>query len=347
MFELNSMSLRTDSNGNIELLDQRKLPQQVQWIQVNDFTHLVELIQCLAIRGAPAIGLAAIAILAKMALQGQTPTELRAAATALRHSRPTAINLINYLNAMTPLLQDTTYTSENVINKVHAIFNDDIDLCDRIAEHGQGFTNDGDSILTHCNTGGLATAGTGTALGIIKHAHTIGKNIHVYVNETRPLLQGARLTAWELNYCGIPYTLISDTMAATLMSQNKIQSVFVGADRIAMNGDFANKVGTLTTAICAQHYQVPFFTAAPVTSIDPQCPNGEAIPIEQRHADEVLGVKLAHAELNWSPKNTSVFNPAFDITPSNLLTGIVLNTGFISQAELHKGKLQEHTKWHN
>ncbi|MBC8368246.1 S-methyl-5-thioribose-1-phosphate isomerase, partial [bacterium] len=183
----------------------------------------------------------------------------------------------------------------------------------------------------HCNSGGLATAGMGTALGVIRRAHEEGKAIQVYVDETRPLLQGARLTTWELARLGIPHTLICDNMAASLMAAGKVQKVFVGADRVAMNGDFANKIGTYGLAVAAHHHGIPFYAVAPRSTIDWDCPNGSAIPIEERAAEEVLR--------DWGPASSKVFNPAFDVTPANLLSGLILDCGFYRADQLAAGCL--------
>ena len=208
-------------------------------------------------------------------------------------------------------------TRERLVREAEAFFDEDVALSDAMSERGAALIQDGDSILTHCNTGGLATVGIGTALGAIRRAHEQGKKIHVYVDETRPLLQGARLTTWELARLKIPHTLICDNMAGFLMSQGKVQKVFVGADRIAANGDFANKIGTYGLAVLAHHHRIPFYVVAPETTFDSSCKSGSEIPIEQRRPDEVRAGK--------SPASCEVWNPAFDVTPRTLVTGIVLN----------------------
>ncbi|OFZ80758.1 MAG: S-methyl-5-thioribose-1-phosphate isomerase [Bdellovibrionales bacterium RIFOXYD1_FULL_55_31] len=198
-------------------------------------------------------------------------------------------------------------------------------LCEAMAEHGSALIQDGDSILTHCNTGGLATAGIGTALGVIRRAHEQGKRLHVYVDETRPLFQGARLTAWELQKLGIPYTLICDNMAASLMGQGKVSRIFVGADRIARNGDAANKIGTYSLAVQAAYHRIPFYVVAPRTTLDEKCATGKDIPIEERAPDEVRG--------GHSPKFAPVYNPAFDVTPRTLITELILDSGLMKNVK--------------
>jgi methylthioribose-1-phosphate isomerase len=219
--------------------------------------------------------------------------------------------------AIDRLLALEPFTPARVTADAEAIFEEDVALCEALAERGAPLLADGDSILTHCNAGGLVTAGVGTALGVVRRAHEQGKRLHVYVDETRPLLQGARITAWELGKLGIPHTLICDNMAASLMAQGKIQKVVVGADRIAKNGDFANKIGTYGVAVLAHHHKIPFYTVAPRTTFDPSCATGRDIPIEERAPDEVRAGK--------SPPDCRVYNPAFDVTPRELITAVVLD----------------------
>eukprot|EP01129_Flabellula_baltica_P010392 TRINITY_DN4384_c0_g1_i3.p1 TRINITY_DN4384_c0_g1~~TRINITY_DN4384_c0_g1_i3.p1 ORF type:complete len:217 (-),score=37.64 TRINITY_DN4384_c0_g1_i3:9-659(-) len=206
-------------------------------------------------------------------------------------------------------------------------------MCDKMSNYGAELIEDGDNILTHCNTGSLATMGLGTALGVIKAAWAQGKKIHVYVDETRPLLQGGRLTAYELKKEGIPYSIITDSMAAMLMKQNKIQKIFVGADRIALNGDFANKIGTYSVAVVAKYHNVKFYPVAPVSTIDFECETGESIPIEIRSDEEVHG---AFGTL-WAPEGSPTYNPAFDVTPTELVTAYVLDSGVVTQEEALDG----------
>jgi methylthioribose-1-phosphate isomerase len=313
MKKLTSLAL-TSEPGALRLLDQRLLPHEEAWVTVQDPEHMVELIKGLAVRGAPLIGVAAALAVAHHAARGASPEQLRAACARLRSARPTAVNLmaaVDRLLALEPL------TAERVISDAEAIFEEDAAACAAMAERGAAFISDGDSILTHCNAGGLVAAGIGTALGVIRRAHEQGKRLHVFVDETRPLLQGARITAWELGKLGIDYTLICDNMAASLMQKQRIQKIFVGADRIARNGDVANKIGTYGVAVLAHHHRIPFYVVAPRTTFDPACASGADIPIEERAADEVRAGK--------SPGTCQVYNPAFDVTPRELITAIVLD----------------------
>ena len=219
--------------------------------------------------------------------------------------------------------------------EAQAIFEEDVRLCEGMATHGAALIQDGEGILTHCNTGGLATAGIGTALGVIRRAHEQGKHIHVYADETRPLLQGGRLTTWELRKLGIPSTLITDSMAALLLRDGKVQRVLVGSDRVAANGDFANKVGTYGVAVQARYHGVPFHPVAPFSTVDLACPNGAAIPIELRDPAEVRG----YGKLRWAPEAMPTWNPSFDVTPVDLVTSLVLDRGIYSASELKAGAL--------
>ena len=213
-------------------------------------------------------------------------------------------------------------------------------LCDRIADHGAGLVKPGSRLLTHCNTGGLATAGVGTAIGVLLRAHRQGKVQQVWVDETRPLLQGGRLTAWELGELGIPYRLICDSMAASLMAQGQVDAVWVGADRIAANGDVANKIGTYSLAVLAHYHGIPFYVAAPHTTHDPHCPDGAAIPIEQRAAAEVTGVSGSFGACQWAPNDAPVYNPAFDVTPAKLISGWIFDSGVITPQQVEAGIFQ-------
>jgi len=221
------------------------------------------------------------------------------------------------------------------VREAQAIFEEDVSLCEGMARHGAELIQDGEGLLTHCNTGGLATAGIGTALGVILRAHQQGKRIHVYADETRPLLQGGRLTAWELKRLGIPATLITDSMAALLLRDGKIQRVLVGSDRVAANGDFANKVGTYGLAVQARFHGVPFHPVAPFSTVDLACPEGAAIPIELREASEVRG----YGSLRWAPAGMPAWNPSFDVTPVDLVTSLVLDRGVFTSDQLRSGAL--------
>ena len=210
-------------------------------------------------------------------------------------------------------------------------------MCESIATHGATLVTPGSRLLTHCNTGGLATAGVGTAIGVIRRAHEQGHVQQVLVDETRPLLQGGRLTAWELGELGIPYQLICDSMAASLMAQKQVDAIWVGADRIAANGDVANKIGTYSLAVLAKYHGIPFYVAAPHTTHDPHCPDGAAIPIEQRDAREVTGVSGSFGSVQWAPVDAQVYNPAFDVTPAELISGWVLDIGVVTPEQVKEG----------
>lgn len=257
------------------------------------------------------IGVAAAFALAQEAERGVSGPALAAHAAALRASRPTAVNLMNAIDRMVAVEAVSGY-----VRAAEELFLEDESLCRQMAARAAEFLRDGDGVLTHCNTGGLATVGVGTALGAIRLAWEAGKKLHVYVDETRPLGQGARLTAWELGRLGIPFTLITDNMAAALMAKGRVQHCIVGADRIAVNGDVANKIGTYGVAVLAHYHGVPFTVVAPSTTLDPQCADGACIEIEERAAAEVRG--------SVAPADAPVWNPAFDVTPRKLITRIVL-----------------------
>ena len=308
--KIDSLSIR-ELDGRLEVLDQTLLPAEERWVGVPDAETMIALIQKLAVRGAPLIGVAAALALAVEAEKGLAREVLLAKARALREARPTAVNLMNAMDRMIAAVG-----AGRVREEALAIYAEDVELCRKMAELAASFLKDGDGVLTHCNTGGLATAGVGTALGAIRAAFEAGKRLHVYVDETRPLLQGARLTAWELQKLGIPHTLICDNMAAPLMRDGKVQHVLVGADRIAVNGDVANKIGTYGLSVLAHYHRVPFMVVAPSTTLDPACPSGREIPIEERNAEEVRAGK--------APAGVAVWNPAFDVAPRELITRIVL-----------------------
>jgi methylthioribose-1-phosphate isomerase len=313
MKDLNSLAIRVRA-GRVEALDQTLLPVREVWEDGTEPVAMIALIQRLAVRGAPLIGVAAALSLAAFAEANGKEGEIRTAAAALRAARPTAVNLMNAMDRMLAVLANEGVAA--LSPAAEKIFFEDVELCRRMGERGAAFIRDGEGILTHCNTGGLATAGIGTALGVIRTAFEQGKKLHVFVDETRPLLQGARLTAWELTKLGIPFTLICDNMAGPVLRSGKVQRIFVGADRIAANGDVANKIGTYGLAVLARHHQVPFYVVAPSTTLDPLCPSGAAIPIEERGAEEVRAGK--------APAGAPVWNPAFDFTPRALIEKIVL-----------------------
>ncbi len=340
MMKFDSLALRIETDSKtflrVFLLDQTLLPSQEKWFEVITLDQMIEAIQSLRVRGAPLIGVSASVYLAREALSTENKNELLDKAQKLYEARPTAVNLMNCLDQMKMVIRENG-SAADIVQKALQLFNEDVELCEKMAEHGAALIQDGDSILTHCNTGGLATAGIGTALGVIRKAHEQGKKIHVYVDETRPLLQGGRLTAWELKKLNIPCTLITDNMAAQLMSLKKINKAFVGSDRIARNGDFANKIGTYSVAVNCHYHQIPFYVVAPMTTVDPQCPEGSQIPIEQRKPQEVLGASGHFGSVQWAPEGVAVYNPSFDVTPAQLTTGWILDTGVYTIKDIKQG----------
>jgi methylthioribose-1-phosphate isomerase len=337
MRKLESRSFRFDGD-KIWILDQKLLPQEKQWIDVTDPAAMVLAIQKLQVRGAPLIGVAAAVCLARQVEKGLPEKDFRKTAELLREARPTAVNL---MVAIDRLLQfaDRKFNMRQIVEATERIFSEDVELCEKIARNGEELVADGDGILTHCNTGGLATAGVGTAIGIIQRAQQNGKKIHVYVDETRPLLQGGRLTAWEMKELNIPHTLICDNMAAIMMREGRVQKVIVGCDRIALNGDFANKVGTYGLAILAHYHKIPFYVAGPYTTIDPNCQSGAEIPIEERKPEEVRGVSGAFGEALWAPVECPVRNPAFDVTPADLVSAWILDKQVLYPEDIKSGGL--------
>ncbi len=321
-----SLGLKHDGR-TLWVLDQAQLPDAEVWLDGSDPETMVALIRRLAVRGAPLIGVAAAACLATFAQRGASASEYSAACAALRSARPTAVNLMWAMDRMKE--------AADPVSEAEAIFTEDVRLCEGMAEHGAALIQEGEGLLTHCNTGGLATAGIGTALGVIRRAHEQGKHVHVYADETRPLLQGGRLTAWELKKLGIPSTLITDSMAALLLRDGKVQRVLVGSDRVAANGDFANKVGTYGLAVQARFHGVPFHPVAPVSTVDLACPDGAAIPIELRNPGEVRG----YGAWRWAPEDIPTWNPAFDVTPADLVSSLVLDRAVLTRNELCSGAL--------
>lgn len=339
--KLDSLGLRLKTRVDdlrLEVLDQRALPDEENWVTVESADHMITLIKSLAVRGAPLIGVAAALALV---VEGRIITqdrdkaehairsELKATAERLRAARPTAVNLMWAMDRMVQALE----ASKNLFDEAVAIFNEDVEMCERMGDHGAPLIKDGHGVLTICNTGGLATVGIGTAFAVLRRAHEHGVKFHVYACETRPLLQGGRLTTWELAKCGIPHTLITDSMAAVLMKQGRIQSVFTGADRVSASGDYANKIGTYSLAVLAKHHGVPFYPVAPSSTVDAACADGEAIEIEQRAGEEVRGFVSPLQGIRWAPKDVSVFNPSFDVTPKELVTKYVLDRGLMSGDE--------------
>ncbi|GAB6157683.1 S-methyl-5-thioribose-1-phosphate isomerase [Desulfotomaculum varum] len=323
-------------HNRLRLLDQTKLPRCLEYIECNHYQTVAEAIKKLAVRGAPAIGAAAAYGLVVGAGQIEAAdrqtflAKLADIADELGNTRPTAVNLRWALDRMMMRLatapeQDVQELRRILLDEAHAIYQEDIQSNRQMGEFGQVLLPDGARVLTHCNAGALATAGYGTALGVIRAAHEKGKRIHVFADETRPLLQGARLTAWEMLQAGIPVTLITDNMAGYLMAKKKIDCVIVGADRITANGDVANKIGTYGVAVLAKHHNIPFYVAAPLSTIDLSLSSGDEIPIEERDPREVThpgGQAMA-------PEGVQVWNPAFDVTPHQLVTAIITEQGVI------------------
>lgn len=335
MQNLQTTSLRIVSN-QLWILDQQALPQEKNWLSAQTTAQLVEHIHALRVRGAPLIGLSASLLLALQAGAGMSRNELKESLQTLRASRPTAVNLMNNLDRMSQALAAEQYVTA-MEEEALRLVNEDRQLCDNIAAAGAPLISPGSQLLTHCNTGGLATAGVGTALGVILRGWQQGNVANVWVGETRPLLQGGRLTAWELSEAGVPCKLITDSMAAALMAEGKVDAVWVGADRIAANGDVANKIGTYSLAVLACYHGIPFYVAAPQTTLDRHCPTGKQIPIEQRAAAEVTGVSGSFGAVQWAPANIRVHNPAFDVTPANLISGWVLDSGVVTPQQVTEG----------
>lgn len=314
-------AIRWEGN-TLYLLDQTKLPVEEIWLPYTDYRPVADAIRTMVVRGAPAIGVTAAYAYCLAALAGEDLTEAKAVLAA---SRPTAVNLFWALDRMACKTEACGGDPETLIAEAVAIHQEDVAMCKAMGLYGASVVPDHAHILTHCNAGALATGGYGTALGVIRAAHEQGKVDMVYADETRPLLQGARLTAYELVTDHIPATLIADNMAASLMAKGKIDMVVVGCDRMAANGDFANKIGTYSVAVNAHHHGVPFYVALPCSTIDLTIPDGDRIPIEERDKNEVrtlYGVQTA-------PATVEVYNPAFDVTPHSLVTGIITEKGVI------------------
>lgn len=306
------------ADGALWLLDQRLLPSEERWREYRSFREVAEAIREMVVRGAPAIGCAAAYGVALGAAEG---APFDAVCEALAATRPTAVNLFWALERMRRVGPRTVAALER---EAQAIHEEDIAACVAIGQNGAALLPVG-TVLTHCNAGALATGGYGTALGVIRAAFAGGTLLQVYADETRPFLQGARLTAWELQKSGIPTTLITDNMAGWLMARGEIQSVVVGADRIARNGDTANKIGTYSVALLAREHGIPFFVAAPRSTIDRQIPDGAHIPIEERAAEEVTHV----GPRRLAPEGIAVRNPAFDVTPARLVSAIITEAGVV------------------
>ncbi len=322
-------------DGALKLIDQTRLPLEFAVVECRTYQEVADAIRVMIVRGAPAIGVAAAFGFALGALQskardrGELLAELSGVTETLRQTRPTAVNLFWALQRMNAVAQsadgDLAEMRRAILSEAHEMAREDEERNRCIGAFGAELVRDGDTILTHCNAGALATVDYGTALGVVRAAHEQGKRIHVLVDETRPFLQGARLTAWEMEQAGIPATLITDNMAGHFMSRGRIDVVVVGADRIAANGDVANKIGTYSVAVLAKENGIPFYVAAPTSTVDLSLKSGQEIPIEERSESEVLyinGKRIA-------PEGISAAHPAFDVTPNRYVTAIVTEQGVV------------------
>jgi len=320
----------------VRILDQTRLPQKEVYLELSRYQDIASAIKELKIRGAPAIGVAGAYGIALGALKIKAKSradflkKLQGVSQTIASTRPTARNLFRALDRMQQVAEsgkNVEQIKKALVSEAIAIHNEEAEATLKLSQLGAELIKDGFAVLTHCNTGALATAGYGTALGVIKQAWEQGKKLKVFATETRPLLQGARITAWELKKAGIPFTLITDSMAGYFISRGEVNCVIVGADRIASNGDTANKIGTYTLAVLANEHDIPFYVAAPTTTIDPSLASGAEIPIEERSPEEVThiqGVAIA-------PEGTEVQNPAFDVTPHQYITAIITESGIIRE----------------
>ena len=322
------------TNDAVVVIDQKALPREEKYFTCRSYTEVISAINDMTIRGAPAIGVAAAMGIA-LGMQNQDVSSKEDLKNSFYRicdefskTRPTAVNLFWAIERMKRCFEkrlesDIDTIKIALVTEAVKICEEDIEINRQIGMHGRGLIKDGDSILTHCNAGALATAGYGTALGVIRTACEEGKGLHVFVDETRPVLQGARLTAWELMRNNIPATLITDNMAGFLMKQGKIDLVIVGADRIAANGDVANKIGTYSLAVLAAQHTIPFYVAAPLSTIDIAIRDGDEIPIEERNEEEVLSIR----GMRIAPDGMKAYNPAFDVTPNRFITAIITEAG--------------------
>ncbi|MBS7327810.1 MAG: S-methyl-5-thioribose-1-phosphate isomerase [Oxalobacter sp.] len=336
-------------NGSqIEMIDQRLLPQQIAYPAYDSAKGVAEAIRTMVVRGAPAIGVAAaygVALEAERLKAEPADAFVKALEEGfkiLAASRPTAVNLFWALNRMHKLWENSRHLSQaaladRLLQEAHAILDEDIQINRQMGAYGASLLEDGMRVLTHCNAGALATAGHGTALGVFRSAVESGKKISVFADETRPFLQGARLTAWEMVQEKIPVTLITDNMSGFFMSRGEIDAVVVGTDRVAANGDVANKIGTYMVAVLAKRHNIPFYVACPLSTIDLSLPDGNAIPIEERSADEVKGYR----DCQWAPEGVKIRNPAFDVTPAELVTALITEKGIVDNKTLVSGGLAD------
>ena len=330
-------------DNKLEMIDQRILPGRFDYVSYDSAVSVAEGIRSMVVRGAPAIGCAAAYGVALEALRLRDKTaadfsvKLQQGFDVLAQSRPTAVNLFWALERMQRVWKGMADTSphaiaERLLQEAHEVLAEDIRINRAMGAHGAALLKDGARVLTHCNAGALATAGWGTALGVIRSAVEAGKKVSVIADETRPFLQGARLTAWEMVQEKIPVTLITDNMAGHLMSKGEVDAVVVGTDRVAANGDVANKIGTYMVAVLAQRHGIPFYVACPLSTIDRTIASGAQIPIEERAADEVRGFR----ECQWAAPGVSIRNPAFDVTPAELVTGLITQNGVVLAPDRNK-----------
>lgn len=327
------------NEGAVVMIDQRALPHEEQYLTCRTYQDVIDAINNMAIRGAPAVGIAAamgIALGTLDAPEGQMKTAFYRICDAFSRTRPTAVNLFWAIERMKARFEKEFASTPHMkadavkralVEEALQIHKEDIEANQQMGTHGRSLIHDGDTILTHCNAGALATGGYGTALGVIRAAHEEGKKIHVLVDETRPLLQGARLTAWEMHREGISATLITDSMAGSFIQRGMVSCVLVGADRIAVNGDTANKIGTYTLAVLARENKIPLYVAAPLSTIDRRTRTGRQILIEERSEEEVLGFHGTRI----APQGFCAHNPAFDVTPNRYITAIITEKGILTK----------------
>ena len=349
--EVYMRTLEWDSTAKrLKMIDQRVLPSKLELISLDTYQSVSQAIKDMAVRGAPAIGVAAAFGMVLAALQSKADdaanmrADLNQAAAVLGASRPTAVNLPWALNRMLNIAghnySSTADLRAALLDEAQRMADEDVALNKTMAAFGAELIEDGDTIIHHCNTGALATVDWGTALGVIRTAHEQGKHIHVLVDETRPRLQGARLTAWELSQYGIPYDIISDNAAGYFLRSGQVNKVFYGGDRVARNGDVANKIGSYMLALAANANNVPVYSVVPTSTIDMDLANGDEIPIEERDQDEVLNIQFRNEPA--TPKGASARNPAFDVTPHELLSGLVTEKGVIYPPfEIHLAKIMQ------
>jgi methylthioribose-1-phosphate isomerase len=324
-------------NDELKMIDQRRLPNALEIVAFQKHKDVVRAIQDMVIRGAPAIGAAgafglALAARESAALSAQELIlDLQKAADILKSARPTAVNLAWAVNRVTGKILEAPLDVDGlrraVLDEAQKIADEDVEINKRMAQHGAALIDDGDTVIHHCNTGALAAVDWGTALGVIRLAHAQGKRVHVLVDETRPRLQGSRLTAWELEQYGVPYHIITDTMAGYFLSTGKAQKVFFGADRVAANGDVANKIGTYMLSLAAHDNHIPVYAVVPTSTIDLALKDGSFIPIEEREPDEVLDIQFRGERV--APQGAKARNPAFDVTPHRLISAIVTENGIV------------------